>query len=57
VGGEGAHLARGELLVALGAGENYVDPDAHRLGTRRHQVVRSLRALDAECQAGVWALH
>lgn len=51
------HLARGKFLVALGTGENDVDPDAHRLGARRHQVVRSLRALDAERQAGVRALH
>ena len=42
-----------EFSVSFGAGENDVDPDAHRLRRRRHQVVSPLRSLDAERQLGV----
>ena len=48
---------RVELLVALGAGEDDVDPDAHGLGAGRHQVVGALARLDAERQLGIGRTH
>jgi len=43
-----------EMLVAFRPSEHHVDPYSHRLRTGRHQVQRSVRRLDAECQRRVW---
>lgn len=44
-------------MIALGAGENHVHPDAHRLGARRHQVIDAGRALHDEGELGVGRFH
>lgn len=46
-----------ELLVALGAGEDDVHPDPHRLRTGGHQVVGPLVRLDHERQVRLRGLH
>ena len=46
-----------ELLVALGAGEDDVDPDPHGLWAGRHEVECPLGGLDAEGDLGVGRPH
>lgn len=46
-----------ELLVAFGAREDDVDPDAHRFRAGRHQVVGALARLDAKRQLRIGRPH
>ena len=52
--GSAMHLV---LLIALCASDDDIDPNAHGLRRRSHEVIRPIQGLHAECHFWIRALH